>query len=241
MEIQKIDLSRLRNEEHYSFHNETNDLVLRFTAEALGIQRLYPAYEAAFATEGEVLNLLQKSMFTGPIADADADRDLLARGLKDTVKGAEKHFNPAVAEAARRITILLDSAGNIADKGYNEETAAIKALVNDLENQHAADVATLGIADWVSELKNRNAAFETLLDERYTEEADKNPLKMKEARKQIDAAYRDLTNLLDALVLVNGPEAYEGFIKELNKRVEKYNNTVEQRKGRSKKDEPEEI
>ncbi|MFV0270057.1 MAG: DUF6261 family protein, partial [Draconibacterium sp.] len=97
------------------------------------------------------------------------------------------------------------------------------------------------IADWVSELKNRNAAFETLLDERYTEEADKNPLKMKEARKQIDAAYRDLTNLIDALVLVNGPEAYEGFIKELNKRVEKYNNTVEQRKGRNKKDEPEEV
>ncbi|MFV0265681.1 MAG: hypothetical protein ACK5HT_00945 [Draconibacterium sp.] len=45
MEIRKIDLSRLRNEEHYSFHNETNDLVVRFTGEALGVQRLYPAYE----------------------------------------------------------------------------------------------------------------------------------------------------------------------------------------------------
>ncbi|MFV0592681.1 MAG: hypothetical protein ACK5M7_14945, partial [Draconibacterium sp.] len=88
MEIQKIDLSRLRNEEHYSFHNETTDLVLRFTAEALGIQRLYPAYEAAFAAEGEVLDLLQKSLFTGPIADADTQRDLLFSGLKNTVKGA---------------------------------------------------------------------------------------------------------------------------------------------------------
>ncbi|MFV0592984.1 MAG: DUF6261 family protein, partial [Draconibacterium sp.] len=180
-------------------------------------------------------------LFTGPIADADTQRDLLFSGLKNTVKGAEKHFNPEVAEAARRITVLLDSFGNISVKGYNEETAALKSLVSDLENQHAADVATLGIADWVSELKNRNAAFATLLDERYSEEADKNPLKMKEARKQVDVAYRDLTNLLDALVLVNGPEAYEGFIKELNKRVEKYNNTVEQRKGRNKKDEPEEI
>ncbi|MCK3685839.1 DUF6261 family protein [Maribellus sp. YY47] len=241
MEIQKIDLSRLRNEEHYSFHNETNDLVLRFTAEALGIQRFYPAYEAAFAAEGEVLDLLQKSLLTGPIADADTQRDLLFSGLKDTVKGAEKHFNPAVAEAARRTSVLLDSFGDISNKGYNEETAALKSLVSDLENQHAADVATLDIADWVSELKARNTAFEALLDERYTEEATKNPLKMKDARKQLDATYDDITRLIDALALVNGPETYEGFIKELNKRVEKYNTIVEQRKGRNKKDEPEEV
>jgi len=239
MEISKIKFHDLRNEEHYSFHNETNDLVLRFTAEALGIQRFYPAYEAAFAAEGEVLDLLQKSLFTGPIADADTARDLLFSGLKDTVKGAEKHFNPAVAEAAHRTSVLLDSFGDISNKGYNEETAALKSLVSDLENQHAADVATLGIADWVSELKARNTAFEALLDERYTEEAVKNPLKMKDARKQIDAAYYDVTRLVDALALVNGPEAYEGFIKELNKRVDKYNTIVEQRKGRNKKEEPE--
>ena len=241
MEISKVKLHDLRNEEHYSFHNETNNLVQRFTAEALGIQQFYPAYEAAFIAEGQVLDLMQKSLLTGPIADADTKRDLLFSGLKDTVKGAEKHFNPEVAEAALRITAVLDNFGNISTKGYNEETAAIKSLVNDLENQHAADVATLGIADWVTELAARNTAFEALLDERYTEEAAKNPLKMKDARKQLDAAYADVTRMLDALALVNGPRSYEDFINELNERIDRYNTIVEQRKGRSKKDEPEEV
>jgi len=61
MEILKLDLSRLRNEEHYNFHSEVNTLVQRFTAEALGIQSKYPVYGAAFAAEGEVLDVVRKA------------------------------------------------------------------------------------------------------------------------------------------------------------------------------------
>lgn len=240
MEILKIKSHELRNEEHYNFHNEVNDLVLRFTVEALKIQRIYPAYEAAFATEGEALDVVQKSIFTGPIADADHNRDTILRGLADTIDGAIRHFDESVREAARRIKIVLDSFGNIASKGYNQETAAIKALVNDLETGYAADVATAGVAGWITALKSANEAFEALVDERYTDEAAKTPLNMKTARKQLDEAYRELTRLVDALMVVEGPETWEDFVKEMNKRIEKYNNLLDQRGGRNKKDNEEE-
>jgi len=237
MEILKLDLSRLRNEEHYNYHSEVNALVQRFTAEALGIQSKYPAYEAAFAAEGEVLDVVQKSIFTGPIAEADQRRDSLVAGIERTIAGALLHFSEDVREAARRLKIVFNSFGDIRNKGYNEETAAIKTLVADLETTHDADVASVGITDWVAELKTANTAFETLINERYTAEAAKDPLKMKDARRQLDEAYREVTRLLDALVLVNGTEAYEAFIKELNKRIEKYTTIADQRQGRNKKEE----
>lgn len=237
MEILKIDYSRLRNEEHYQFYSEVNDLVIRFTAEALKIQRVYPAFQAGYANEGEALDVVRKSIFTGPIADADHVRDTTTTGLCDTVDGATRHFNAEVREAARRLSIVLDSFGNIKAKGYNEQTAATKALIKDLETKYAAEVATVGIGDWVAELKANNAAVEALQDERYTDDATKEPLKMKLARKQLDKDYKEIVRLINALLIVEGPENYTDFVKEINQRVDKFNKIIAQRQGRNKKDE----
>ena len=79
------------------------------------------------------------------------------------------------------------------------------------------------------------------MDERYSNDAGKTQLKMKEVRKEIDEGYTTITGRVDALGIVNGTETYAPFVKELNKRVEKFNNTLAQRKGRNAKDDsPEE-
>jgi len=93
----------------------------------------------------------------------------------------------------------------------------------------------------VDELEDNNNSFETLQSERYATDAGQTQLKMKQVRIEVDAAYEIITKRINALVIVNGAEAYESFINELNQRIEKYNNTIAQRKGRNKKDdEPEE-
>ncbi|QIA09464.1 DUF6261 family protein [Draconibacterium halophilum] len=64
---------------------------------------------------------------------------------------------------------------------------------------------------------------------------------MKDARKQLDAAYRNVAKLVDALIFVRGSEDYDAFVNELNQRIEKYNNRLSQCDGRNKKDnDPEE-
>jgi len=74
------------------------------------------------------------------------------------------------------------------------------------------------------------------MDERYSDDAGKTQLKMKDVRKEIDEAYATITDRIDALGIVNGTETYVPFVKELNKRVEKFNNTLAIRKGRNAKD-----
>ena len=240
MEILKIDLSRLRNDEHYEFHTDVAGLVTGSTPEALGVERAFPAYQAACDNEGGALHVVRESTFTGPVADADSRRDSIGGGMSDMVKAATRHFDPAVREAARRLTVVFDSFGNIAVKGYNEETAAIKALVNDLETQYAADAATAGITTWVAELKAANEAFEAVFDARFTDELSKPALKMKDARRETDVAYRELTRLVDALIVVNGERDYESFVGELNQRIAYFNLLLDQREGRNAQEEEEE-
>ncbi|MCY1723227.1 DUF6261 family protein [Prolixibacteraceae bacterium Z1-6] len=240
MEIKSLYLHALRNEEHFNYHTEVNELVLRFTVEALKIQKYYPAFEAALANESEALDVVRKSMFTGPIADADHVRDTTTLGMEDMVDAALRHFRPEVREAARRLKIVFDSFDGLTTKPYDQQTAGTDKLVELLETKHADDVALVGLAEWVTELKANNQAVKNLVGERYTDDSGKTPVKMKTARKQLDTAYRDVTRLVDALIIVEGPEAYEAFVGELNERIDKYNTRLNQRDGRNKKDNEEE-
>ncbi|NOR74983.1 MAG: hypothetical protein GQ525_07470 [Draconibacterium sp.] len=216
-------------------------MVIRFTPATLDIEAAYAVYLPLYGNEAEALDVIRKSAITDEIADADHLRDLTYRGLCDTVKGATKHFLPAKQEAAERVQVAIDHFGNINTKPYNEQTASINTLVNDLETEYADDINTLNMQDWITELKAKNEAFEALMDERYSDDAGKTQLKMKDVRKEIDEAYTTITDRIDALGIVNGTETYAPFVKELNKRVEKFNNTLAIRKGRNGKDDSEEV
>ncbi|NQU54255.1 MAG: hypothetical protein HQ522_17140 [Bacteroidetes bacterium] len=240
MKIKKLRVEKLRNEEHFQFQTEFNELVTRFTAQTLGVETPYAAYQTHYGNEAEALDVIQKSAITSEMVDADHDRDNLFSGLNDTVEGACNHYDPIKKEAGLRLKIVFDHFGNISKKSYDEETAATNALINDLGTKYTDDVATLGLEDWITALDASNQKFVALSAERYSDDADKTPLKMKEVRIEVDAAYRSITNLIDALILVNGLETYSPFVEELNRRVEKYNNNLAQRQGRNaKNDTPE--
>jgi hypothetical protein len=237
MLIKNVKLTNLRNEEHFQFQSEFNDLVIRFTSETLGIEFAYATYEPLYINEKTALDVIRKSDITPAISTADHKRDSTYRGFCDTNQGAQNHFLPAKREAANRIEIAIEHYGNINGKTYDEQTAAINSLVEDLNTDYAADVATLGIADWITELQANNDSFEALMDQRYSKEADRTELKMKDVRLEVDAAYRTITERIDALAIVNGEESYKPFVKELNKRIERYNNTLALRQGRKAKPE----
>lgn len=88
---------------------------------------------------------------------------------------------------------------------------------------------------WISELALRNKAFDDLKNNRYSAEASKTMLRMKDERQKVDVAYRALVERLNALIIVEGEVAYTDFVSELNKRIESFSNTIAMRKGKLKK------
>jgi hypothetical protein len=63
---------------------------------------------------------------------------------------------------------------------------------------------------------------EALVKERYAEGASKTNVVMKEARKAIDAAFKQLRDIINVYMVLEGTADYEAFIRTLNAVVAKY-------------------
>ena len=67
--------------------------------------------------------------------------------------------------------------------------------------------------------------------DRYTETSQRPTVRMRDARGNVDKCLRQILDRIEALALVNGIDAYEAFIKELNAVSERYKNIMAQEKG----------
>jgi len=222
MKIQNLHTHGMRNDSHFQFHTEFKDLVAKNGAEALKIGQQFQSYIPLYDRVDTALKKINKSILTEQIQEADKARDEIWGGIIDMNNAALKHFSPETREAAKKLKILFDTYGNIAKKPLNEQTSATYNILQELEGKYAADVQTVGISQWVAELKARNNAFSDLVKERFDESALKTDIVLKVARAELDKVYRTIAERINALVIVEGAAAYETFIRTLNVIVKKY-------------------
>ncbi|MFA7687419.1 MAG: DUF6261 family protein [Moheibacter sp.] len=108
------------------------------------------------------------SELTPEIAALDQKRDRIFTGLKGTVDiWATNHFQESWRNAAFLISDNIAAHGNkITVLRYQQQTATINAILNDLEGHLSAQITTLGLEDWVDELRAVNLEFDTKYLER---------------------------------------------------------------------------
>jgi hypothetical protein len=233
MRINKIDFTRFRNDEHFQFHTEFQDLVVATGAETLKIATQFDTYQALKERVDEALKKIMRSAVTDQIQAADHRRDNTYRGLVYIVR-AYRNFRPDEAEAARKLEIVFNTYGwlNLVQRPLNEQTSAIYNLLQELNGTYADDIHTINAGEWVKELEASNNTFEELVKARYDETAHRTDIVLREARLELDVAYRTIIERIEALVIVEGLENYDAFIRRLNVVITKYNNNLAQRQGR---------
>ncbi|MDR1729047.1 MAG: DUF6261 family protein [Prevotellaceae bacterium] len=229
MKTEKIDLRILRNDEHFQFHTEVSSLINTVTPDALKIQAQYDAYQSLYVQEDEALKKIVKSALTDDIEKADRQRDLTFSGMATVNRAALNHFNAETVSAARRLQIVFDTYGNLARKPVNEETSAIYNFLQELNGAYSGDVAAVGITGWVEELAKNNNAVDALMKGRYNESAKRTDLVLREVRIQLDAVYRIIAERIDALMLIEGGETLQSFIRRLNVIIKKYSDILARR------------
>jgi hypothetical protein len=224
MKILKIHFEYLRNEAHWQFLLllrrlfDTHPAVAAIVAALLG--RLYELIDI----EGQLVDAVRSSAYTEQLAEADrrVDRDLV--GINAAVESALHHFDSAMVEAARRLEVRLKSfRGEIEKKAYEEESAAVKILLADLNGTYASQVATLNLGAWVTELAAAQADFERLFILRNEELAARPQQKLSDVRREIDALYRRAVEQIDAYGALNGDTVTAQFVSELNREVTYFN------------------
>jgi hypothetical protein len=230
-----LSYENLRNEVHVEYNETVDSIVVKHNPHVLGISLQYNAFKTSLNAEIGVLDVINKSEYTGEISVQDHVRDSIFRGFDDAVKSAENHFNADKRKAAERIRVVLDHYGNIAAKAFDQETATIDDLERELHGNYSADMRLLALTDWLTQLNIENQKFKTLMSERYAETAKRPATRMKTARNDTDKALRAMLNMVEALVTVNGVEMYQSFVNELNAVSERYKNQLAQAAGRRAK------
>ncbi len=235
MKIKNFHFNNLRNNEHVQFHAHFKSLMERFSASMSRVQALFSLYLLLLIKEDEAFDVIRKSDFAQQIEDADDLRDGTFRGMCKILESAHKHFRSEVREAAVRLQVVFDFYGDLANEPRDGETSDINKFIADLNGKYIADVATVGLTEWVTELKINNDAFDQLKQNKTTETATRTQLKMKEERAKTDAAYTDITEQINALIRVEGEINYTAFVNELNTLIDEYSTIMAKRKGLAEK------
>ena len=225
-EILDINIQRMNNGAHFTFVSNILTRAEADTAVKEKASELVSKFKAAVTAEDEALKISQKSLLTDDIAKADNDRDALYAGYKKAVEG---FLVMPVAEMAQAAKVLsqhikdykINTAGQL-----DKETGLLVNFITDLEDKYSAQVTTLGLTAFVTNLKEANERVRTFTLQRTNEKMGITVGALKTARTASDDAYRALVKMVNALALVFGEKDYTAFIDYVNTEITHYKREV---------------
>ena len=244
MEHVKIDLTKLRNPEflhylqEYLLHLTTNDPALLHVA---------PEHAVLTSKANEIEAVLKQdtgSPITVNIEALDMERDSLLGSFYTLITGFYGHFDPLKKAAAFALKDRLNvygTATEITNQSLQGETESIQNLVYDLQTipVYSAALTTLGLSDWIAQIKVVNDDFASKYFERTEEIASQNPDRIKELRLEANPLFYQLRDMLMAQGLVAAYAApFPKAINEVNALTQQYNATLSQRAGIANNNEP---
>jgi hypothetical protein len=233
----RFDYHALRNEAHAQYHSEFQDVSLRLNPDSLVSNPLYQAYDTARQAELNLLDEVRKSPITEQLAAQDKKRDEIFRGLSLAVQSAALHLETYKRERGKRLTVVFDNYGNIAQKPLDQETAAIDDLLRELaKTPYADDITNLQLQDWTGQLTYENNQFKQLMQARYEESGNRPDSTLRRARTETDRRFRALLDMFNVYIMINKDSGYKPFADNVNAITERYKNILAQEAGRRKKD-----
>ena len=232
-EISDINIQRMNNGAHFTFVSNILARAEADTAVKEKASELVSNFKAAVTAEDEALKISQKSLLTDDIAKADNDRDVLYAGYKKAVEGFLAMPIADMAQAAKVLAQhIKDYKINTADQ-LDKETGLLVNFITDLEGKFSAQVITLGLTAFVTNLKEANERVRTLTLQRTNEKMGITVGALKTARTASDDAYRALVKMVNALALVFGEKDYTSFIDYVNTEITHYKREVLNQKSTS--------
>lgn len=216
----------MRNEEHFGFMTFVSSVADMLTGESM--TGVLAAFRAALTEEDHALEQQRKSELTASVVQLDADRDRAWRALQLLAMSASLAADASVAASADRILGLLDRYGDFRDLPYTQENGAYKNLLQDLTSDtYKADITALAADTHVKTMSDKNAAFMVAFNSRNAEQAALGAERVKKARRGMDAAWRNLWQMVNVTASIVGEDEGVGqFISEVNQQIG-YQRTVQ--------------
>jgi hypothetical protein len=210
---------------------EIDDWASKYPDLLTKMQSLYEPYILWLNREKTAYQYVIKSAITASKEAKDRERDDSFHGLYHTTLAATRYFDPAVAAAAKRLMLVLGSFNRspLTRLSYDAETATVNALLQELNN-YAADIASLGVQNWIDDLTRKNNEFEALAKQYHDEKTEKPEYNMRDVRNGIEPALHILFGYIEVLDVVEGEGKYTACVQSLNTIIKHFNDVYAQHK-----------
>ncbi|MES2654695.1 MAG: DUF6261 family protein [Bacteroidota bacterium] len=202
--------------------NKFDPTALKITTEIAAINALLVQLDSTYATARANGN-------TETLESLDARRDAALIGITMVAEAYQKHYDPAISEAGRSISIIIAKYGKrLPWQSYLVETEAIRSMVNTFETEAKAmaAISKLKISDWVLELKNANTEFSALFLVRNQELSEQPDENMRDLRLPATESYKTLIKLVTAYDTLNPNGDYAKILEQVDQLIAKYNALV---------------
>ena len=168
----RIALSRLGNDQLYTFGGRINKLLENFNAEALGILffvtlflEKFVIFEVSYEKENAEAELVAKK---------DAIRDNNYVALRSQIKNFKRHDSEEKRRISKILLQILNKDGNqIYRERHSIESASLISTIKEIDAKHLADLELLFASEWYEMLKAAQIDFEKTVKEANEASANK--------------------------------------------------------------------
>lgn len=206
------------------FFGQIKDVITGYAALATALGDVWTAFLSTLTAYDDAYAQTRKWLQTEELDGLDKSRDTAIRGFMNALKAMQASPNATKAAAARRLQFTRDKYTVDTDDEYMKETTAVSQLVQDMEANCTEDLTVTGLDEWFADMKAKNEAFLVKMNERTEEQAGMQKGVVRDTRLQVEAAYRDLMKLLNAMAICEVPAGldFNAPIDRLNAEIEHY-------------------
>ena len=235
-EFNSLGFPKLNLPEHVNFFTDFIALTERYGGAALHYEDADMArLRQLHAMEQDLVARSSAHIETAEMQELEQQRDVLGQYVIDTVRSAQSMPIASKAADARELWIVLSPYVGFYDMPNKQETAAIDGMVSDLEKEeNTPRVASLGLTDFVAELKRVNTEYRALYIQRMEARNAGKTADSKTIRTEMDALYKFITTVAFAHNVVSPSEQIAAYISIVNALIGETNTAYNQRTGNTK-------
>ena len=223
-QITEIATSRMDITTLLGFFQQISGIITSHSTLASAMGTVWTTFTTSVDDYDDAYAQTRKWMQTVEIESLDKTRDDALRAFLNAIKAMVSSPNAEKSAAAKRVQFVRDKYSLSASDEYMKATTAVSQFVQELEANCSADLALLGLDDWMDDLKTKNQAFLVKMNERTAEQSGMQKGIVREKRLLAEGAYRDVVKLINAMAICEVPAGldFTSPINRLNAEIEHY-------------------
>ena len=223
-QVTSLDPTRMDITSVLGYFGQIKSVISANTALTTAMGDVWTAFQNSLAAYDNAYAQSRKWLQTEELETLDKSRDGAVRGFLNALKAMTASPNATKEAAAKRILFVRDKYNIEPGDEYMKETTAVSQMIQDMEANCQADLALTGLDEWFTDMKTKNETFLAKMNERTDEQTGAVKGIVRETRLQVEAAYRDLMKLLNAMAICEYPAGldFNAPIDRLNAEIEHY-------------------